>query len=267
MLNLHPQISCPAEQSFKYLSVLTERVLQEYRNMLKQIDRRTGGQGAPDYGVGIENEMLAAMIGTLSKSFARGRPIHGLNDNHVFFQIDFFDRLLGRPKFIAILRNPVDVGLSAWRHNLRLAGAEPELAEKHLAIIDNPKKSVEGYIEKSLPNYRAAVAGVLQYAADHPNVLPVSYERLVAAKASELEKILTFLEAPVTAEIIEKMLAGSSREVMAAASKVPAFFGVDLNDPHRATVSREFRRATLEAAISPRMKSLGYDVATLMLGY
>lgn len=266
-LNLHPQISCPSEQSFAFLSSLAGQVLKEYRNALKLVDRRTGGQGASEYGASIDNEMLAAAIGVLSRSFARGRPIHGLNDNGVFSQVSFFDNLLGRPKIIGILRNPVDLALSAWRHNLRLAREEPRKTANHLAMIDNPKKSAEGYIEQSLPGYRNAVEAFLEYAASRPNILAVSYERLVVAKEIELRRILSFLDAPVVEEIIQKMVANSSRDVMAASSSVPAFFGVDLNDPDRAVVSREFRRAALEAAISPRMKSIGYDVSALMFGH
>jgi hypothetical protein len=266
-LSLHPQISCPSEQSFKLLADILKHALKEYRNVLTTLDRRTGGQGASEYGVSIENEMLAVTIGALSRSFARGRPINGLNDNAVFREVGLYDNLLRHPKIIGILRNPVDIALSAWRHNLRLARDEPALKGLHLAVIDNPKKTVEGYIEKMLPIYRDAVENFLAYAHSHANVLPVSYERLVSDKESELRRILAFLDAPVTDEIVAKMVASSSRDAMAASSKVPEFFGVGVKDGDRATVSREFRRQTLEASISPRMRSLGYDVPSLMLGH
>lgn len=266
-LNLHPQISCPSEQTFKFLAALNGHLLKEYRTALKLVDRRTGGQGASEYGASIENDLLASTITTLSRSFARGRPIHGLNDNEVFGRVGWYDNLLGQPKIVGIIRNPVDTGLSAWRHNLRLARDEPEMASRHLAVIDNPKKTAEGYIEKTLAGYRHLVDAFLAYADAHPNVIAVSYERLVSAKEAEIRRILAFLDAAATDEVVAAMVANSSRDAMASTSSVPAFFGVDMNEADRGNVSRDFRRAALEATITPRMRSLGYDVPSLMIGH
>lgn len=264
-LNLHPQISCPSEQAFKLLGSLIKQSLKEYEKFLKVVDRRTGGQGASAYGVSIENEMLAAAIATLSKSFAKGRPIHGLNDNFVFLQVARFDNILGHPKIIGIIRNPVDVGLSNWRHSRRLAREEPEHAAGHLSMLGKAR-SAEDYVGGTLGNYRARVDEFLTYAATHPNVLAVQYEHLVAAKAVALSRILEFLGADRDSEVIALLVAQSSREAMASGSAAPGFFGLTTNDPDKASVSREFRRAALEAAISPRMKEFGYDIAALMLG-
>lgn len=266
-LDLHPQVSCPSEQSFINLNQILRQALEHYAAVLEPVDRRTGGQGASRYGATINNDMLRAAIVTLSKSFARGRPIHGLNDNSVFEAAERYANLLGNPRIIGIVRNPVDQSLSAWRHSRRLAREEPKLADRHLAIIANPKGTVEGYVEKVLPIYCRTVEGFIEYAATHPNVMVVRYEQLVAAKKPELARLLAFLDAEVTDDILERMAASSSREAMASSSKNPEFFGLAANDPDRAAVSREFRRAVLEAAISPRMREIGYDVPTLMIGH
>jgi hypothetical protein len=267
LLNLHPGISCPSEQSFAGLASVVEEMLRQYRAGLQLIDRRTGGQGASEYGATVRDEMLRAAIATLSKSFARGRPIHGLNDNSVFDEIERYDNLLGHPKVVAIVRNPVDVGLSAWRHFRRLAREEPRMARTHLGLLDNPKNSIEGYIEKIAPLHGRQVDAFLAYAAGRPNMLVVRYEQLVAAKESEVPRLLEFLGASRSEDVIARMVAGSSRQAMASGSKVPAFFGLDPNDPDRAAVSTDFRRATLEAAMTPRLARIGYDVPSLMVGH
>jgi hypothetical protein len=266
-LNLHPRISCPSEQTFSSLASLIEQLLTHYAGALETLDRRTGGQGATPYGATVKNDMLVAAIATLSKSFARGRPIHGLNDNSVFTATERFDNLLGHPKIVGIVRNPVDVGLSAWRHNRRLAREEPAMARAHLALLDNPGNTVEGYIEKVAPRHRQRVDAFLEFAEGRRNVLVLRYEQLAADKAVELKRILAFLGAGASDDEIAAIVAGSSREAMAANSNVPAFFGLDANDPDRATVSPEFRRVMLDASMSPRMKQIGYDVASLMVGH
>jgi hypothetical protein len=265
-LDLHPQISCPSEQSFTNLSRIIQQALQNYAQVLNTFDRRTGGQGASRYGATIENEMLRAAIAVLSKSFSRGRPIHGLNDNSVFNEIERYLNLLSNAKIIGIVRNPVDVGLSIWRHSLWLAREEPKFADKHLAIIDNPKKTVEGMIELMLPSYRASVGRFLELAAARSNLHVVRYEQLVASKESELKRLLQFLDADASETILAKMMALSSRQAMAASSRNPDFFGLKGDDPHRVDVSRDFRRAALESAMSPRMQAIGYDVSALMVG-
>jgi len=266
-LNLHPEISCPSEQSFDALASIIEQMLAHYAGVLETMDRRTGGQGASQYGATIRDEILRSTIGTLSKSFARGRPIHGLNDNSIFTAIERFDNLLGHPRIVAIVRNPVDVGLSEWRHNKRLAREEPRMARAHFPAIDDPSLTVERYLEKRLPSYLRKVDAFLAFADGRGNVMVVRYEQLVANKAFELGRMLDFLGAGHTADMIAGMVAGSSRKAMASASRVPAFFGLDADDPDRATVSREFRRAMLDASMSPRMKHIGYDVASLMVGH
>jgi hypothetical protein len=266
-LDLHPQISCPSEQSFLNLGRILQQALQNYAQILETYDRRTGGQGASRYGATIENDMLRSTIVALSKSFARGRPIHGLNDNGVFIEIERYINLLGSPKIVGIIRNPVDVGLSVWRHSRRLAREEPGLAHKHLAIIENPKQTVEGMIELMLPSYRASVERFLELAATRPNLHVVSYEQLVATKEPELKRLLRFLGADSDDGVLARMIDLSSREAMAASSRNPEFFGLKGDDPDRVGVSRDFRRAALEAAMSPRMQAIGYDVSALMVGH
>lgn len=266
-LALHPAISCPSEQSFDVWQQMIGETLRHYAGVLKTIDRRTGGQGATPYGATIENEMLRAILTTLSKSFARGRPIHGLNDNTIFRNPQRYDNMFGSPKIVAIVRNPVDVALSAWRHNRRLAREEPAEARRHLALLDNPKGSVEGYIEKMAPGHKAAVNAFLEYAAGRANIHVVRYEALVADKPVEIGRLLGFLGAESSDDTVAAIIAGSSREAMAKASKKPEFFGLTADDPDRATVPAAFRRAILESAMTPRMREIGYDVAALMVGH
>ena len=267
LLGLHPQISCPSEQVFDVWHQILGEALRHYAGILQTMDRRTGGQGASPYGATIENDMLVATLSTLAKSFARGRPIHGLNDNTVFGRPQRYDNLFGHPKIVGILRNPVDVALSGWRHNRRLAREEPANARNHLALLDNPKGTVEGYIERMVRGYNKTVEAFLVYAGGRPNFHIVRYEALVDDKPAEVKRLLSFLGADASDGAVSAIVAASSREAMAATSKNPAFFGLDAKDTDRVNVSPAFRRAILESAITPRMRAIGYDVAALMAGH
>ncbi len=174
MLDLHPQVSCPAEQSFSTLARCIDNDARAYNEALKITDRRTGGQGAPVWGKNTSDRVFAAIINALAKDFSKGKPIYGLNDNGVVQRPKFYDEILGRPRMIAIFRNPVDQALSAWRHNTRLAREEPHMAAVHLGALKNPENTVEGYVMRLSGEFVGWVNRYFSYAGDRSNFLTAS---------------------------------------------------------------------------------------------
>ena len=262
MLDMHPQVSCPAEQSFTTLARLVDNDSRVYNDTLKVIDRRTGGQGAPLWSKHTSDYVFAAIVRALADDFARGRPIRGLNDNHVFQQPKYYDELLGHPRMIAIFRNPVDRALSSWRHNSRLAREEPKMAAVHLEVLANPERTLEGFVLKCAAEFVGYVNRYLSYVGKRSNFLSVRYEDLVARKKSELRSIFDFLGADVSDGILDAIVEGSSKEKMASRSARPEFFGLDRDRRNEVAVGRETREKALAIA-APALERLGYDVEAL----
>jgi len=266
LLNLHPEVSCPAEHQLVALSGHLDTLLETYGNTLTVLDRRTGGQGAtlPDRAASLD--ILRAVILILSRSAARGKRIHGLNDNAIFSSMDFADRLLDHPKMIAIVRNPVDLAISAWRHNHRLARDEPQNAAAHLTLLDNPAGTLEGYVLEKFAWYDVALTHFLDYAQDRPNFLVVHYEQLVSNKPAGLRRLFAFLGADTSDGIIDQIALASSPAEMARNSTNPEFFGVDATGKEAMRVSRTVREQALNEH-RPILERLGYRLSDLMAGH
>jgi hypothetical protein len=262
MLNMHPEVSCPSEHNLVQLSAQIDQLLEDYGKTLTVIDRRTGGQGAtlPDQNVSLD--ILRAAIHSLSRSAAAGKPIHGLNDNAIFSSVSFADLLLQQPKMIAIVRNPVDLAVSAWRHNQRLAREEPQLAAAHLGLLRNPDGTLEGYVLARAGSYNGNVLRFLDYAENRPNILVVRYEDLVGNKKAELLRLLTFLGAGTSDAIVDQIVGNSSPVKMARISARPAFFGVGDTDKDDMKVSATVRMQALEQSRAV-LDRLGYSISEL----
>jgi hypothetical protein len=263
MLNMHPEVSCPSEHNLVQLSAQIDQLLEDYGKTLTIIDRRTGGQGAtlPDQNVSLD--ILRATIYALSRSAAAGKPIHGLNDNAIFSSVGFADNLLQQPKMIAIVRNPVDLAVSAWRHNQRLALEEPQLAAAHLDLLKNPAGTLDGYVMSRSAWYNSNVQRFLDYADNKPNITVVRYEDLVRSKKTELVRLFDFLAATSDDRVIDPIVTGSSITEMARQSTRPAFFGVDDPGKERTRLSHAIREQTL-AQSRTILERLGYRLSDLM---
>lgn len=259
MLNMHPEISCPSEQSFNVLTSGLSTLLAQYERVLRQVDRRTGGQGIPDFDAQLRNNVLSALITALAESFAGAKPIYGLNDNSIINKVAYYEQILRRPKMIGLFRNPVDAAVSTWRHNHRLAEAEPDKADKYLGLVRNPAGTLDGYLPQFAAHYKKAASAYLAYAAKRPNFLTLRYEDLVADKKNQLKRLFRFLGADASPEIVSRIVAGSSREAMASASSNPAFFGVGNAPDDQLRVSDEVVRRTTES-LNVELTRLGYNI-------
>ena len=258
MLNMHPAVSCPSEQSFAPLNAGLTAVLGQYQAALRVIDRRTGGQGIPTFNRALGDNALSALVISLARSFAGGKPTYGLNENSIIDNVAFFDRIFDRPRMIAIFRDPVDTAVSIWRHNHRLAKLEPANAAAHLALVRNPAGTLDGFVPRYAELYRTKAESYLAYAADKPNFLTTRYESLVAEKSTELGRVLRFLDVDGSDDVIEKIVAGSSREQMAKTSANPEFFSLGPAERDRYRVSDDVT-AQAKDRLRPQLRRLGYD--------
>jgi hypothetical protein len=253
-MNLHPEVSCPSEHNFTNLSALMAQALETYNKHLELMDRRTGGQGATLIDTDTAAQAFRATVEAIVRQAAGHKRIMGANDNSMLGNFRIYDRLFEHPKLIAIFRNPIDQGLSAWHHNLRLADEEQDpihrqLVERHGELSRWLRYRAEEF-RTEVDDWRAFVAG-----RDH--VYTLRFEDLVTNRLQRLRDVYAFLGASVEDRLIEPIVAATAFETMRAGARYPGFFrraGLDLGGEE---VSAELRRELLEQC-AEAMAWLGY---------
>jgi hypothetical protein len=256
-LNLHPQVSCPSEHRFVSLFEGLKQLCRDYNHTLELIDRRTGGQGATlisDTGVCT---VCRTTVELIVREAAQGKPIMGANENNILYNLALFDVMFDRPKLIAIFRNPVDQGLSAWHHNLRLAREENDPRHSHLVTQFGGQ---EGWLRQVALYFNHDVAVWRKFIPGRDNVHTVRYEDLVARRGETLRGIFSFLGARVEDAMLKPIVEASGFARMRAASKNPAFFRSGATNLGGDEVSAELRREIVDLS-ADAMAWLGYKVA------
>lgn len=255
---MHPDVSCPSEQSFDSIIRNIERFGTQYNKTLQEVDRATGGLGAPKIDTKLARTIIRDTILNLSRGFADGKPVHGLNDNTVFFRLKFYDELFARPPLICIVRNPVDRAISTWKHNHRRAREKKETAARHLRLLENPEGTLEGYIKLQVTRFQKIADQFCDYAEGRTNILTVRYESLVEDKKNELRRLFSFLNVDSSPAVLESIAGLSTRERMAAQSTNPAFYGLGEDGVAIREPSSEFRTELLRLC-SRQLQRLGYS--------
>jgi hypothetical protein len=253
-LNLHPQVSCPSEYDSRFLHEGLKWVFGEFNKVLQQVDRRTGGQGASLVGGESVNMIFRSAIETMMRDAAKGKTIIGANDNNIIANLEFFNELFDQPGLIAIFRNPIDQGLSAWHHNLRLAREEND--PRHSQIVTQ-YGDLAGWLRQAAQQFKQNVARWHDFAAGRNNVHLVCYENLVADRRTVLQEIFTFLHADTDDGVLDRIVDETSIGRMRATSRNPQFFRSGRIDMGGDQVPRQVREEILDM-VSESMEMIGY---------
>jgi hypothetical protein len=262
MLDVHPEISCPSEQLTSELAKNLQQFYAAYNEGLAIADDRTGGQGVQPISKQAVERIFACHVQVMAEDTAQGKPIFGLSDNALGLNIGKFLPMFPTAKFIRIVRNPVDRGVSLWRYNHEVhknTGNEVFFAK----FMEASAGTVEGCIlhyaaldAEDLRNFIAAVG-------DNPNVLIIRYEDFSQARLAGLKQIYEFLGAETSPQLLEELAVQGQIGTMAQVSKNKAFFsGGGRTDFGGNRISPEIRRQALEIMKDP-MQRLGYDLSAL----
>ena len=253
-LNLHPRISCPSEHDFRALYEGFKSLFGQYNNVLMQADRRTGGQGATMVGGESIDSAFRDCVLTLIKAAAGSKSIMGANDNSIIANLDFFNALFSQPRMIAIFRNPVDQGLSAWHHNLRLAQEENDPRHSQLMTQFG---GLDGWLRYYATMFNQNADRWSQFASRHDNAYMVRYEDLVARRKAVLRALFTFLGADADDATLEPIVTETDIDRMRATSPNPRFFRAGATDMGSREVTKRLRRE-IAGMTADAMKRLGY---------
>lgn len=256
MLNLHPEVSCPSEQNFDSLLKNLGMTLGNYEQGLRLIDRRTGGQGIVPLGDAITLRTFRFVVENIIYQSAGDKPVAGANDNAIIWKLDFYTRLFDSPRFIVIFRNPIDMAVSAWHHNHRLAREENN--KGHLEIMTR-HGDFDGWVKFYAETFVNAARACTNYAAEHGNMMIIRYEDLKNDKHANLIKLFEFLAVSTEEGIIDGIVNNSSLEAMRSASVNKEFFRSGSTDMGKGEVSEELRKE-VSRIVSPMLQALGYEI-------
>ena len=254
-LNLHPQVSCPSEYDSRFLHEGLKWVFGEFNKVLQQVDRRTGGQGASLVGGESVNMVFRSAIETMMREAAKGKSIIGANDNNIIANLEFFNELFDQPRLIAIFRNPIDQGLSAWHHNLRLAREEND--PRHSQIVTQ-YGDLAGWLRQAAQQFKQNVAHWHDFAGGRDNVHMVCYENLVTDRKTVLREIFTFLHADTSDDVLDRIVDETNIGRMRAASRNPQFFRSGNIDMGGDQIPQRIREEILDM-VSESMGMIGYS--------
>jgi len=253
-LNAHPQVSCPSEHNFTALSTLVGQAIEAYNRHLEVVDRRTGGQGATLINAATVAQGFRATVAAILRQAAGHKPIVGANDNSVLNHLRIYDQLFEHPRMIAIFRNPIDQGLSAWHHNLRLAEAERDPAHREMM---EKHGDLSGWLRHRAQRFTAAVQEWRAFSAGRDHVHTLRFEDLVTNRPQRLRDVFAFLGASADDEVVEPIVAATAFETMRARARYPAFFRRAALDLGADEVSADLRRELLDQC-ADGLEWLGY---------
>lgn len=122
LLGAHPAVSCPSEHQLSYLLEELPKLLNNYNLVLREIDRRTAGQGATLLGQTDLHAITRAFVDACIDSGARRKTIRaaGIKDNTISTHLALFRALFPAARYLCIVRDPRDAALSSWHHNSRV---------------------------------------------------------------------------------------------------------------------------------------------------
>jgi hypothetical protein len=253
-LNLHPEVSCPSEHDFTNLSAALENVFASYNNSLQIVDRRTGAQGATLLDNPTAIRIFKAAVRAIVEQAAGAKSIAGANDNRILLNLQAFDSMFDSPRMIAIFRNPIDSGMSAWHHNLRLAEEEHDASHREFVSRHG---GLDGWLRHVTEDFVARVANWRHFVQDRDHVHTALYEDLVADRPRSLRGVFAFLGARTDDATIASIVAATDFESMRRRSAQPGFFRRGAVDMGAGEVTPELRRELLARA-GEAMHWLGY---------
>ncbi len=256
ILNLHPEVSCPSEHQFDFLSNNIGELLKQYDNILKIVDHRTGGQGTTALRTVLRPKIFQYTVENMIWESAKGKRIAGANDNAIITKIDTYNILFNSPKFIVIFRNPIDTAISAWHHNMELAKEENNPGHKLFMTMHG---DLEDWIKYIANNFSHNVHAYMNFNKSHDNIIMVRYEDLKNDKEATIIRLFDFLGASTSGHMLSCIIEESSLAAMKDASIRKEFFRSGSTEMGKVVISDDLRREVTTIA-TEALQLLGYDL-------
>lgn len=198
LLDGHAAIACRAEDEFGFLLERFLEALTRYNKLLLAVDARTACQQPTLFD---ESDAVALLRAAVLRAFGRalaapGVRVAGAKDNGMLKRVQLLAGLFPRSRLVLVLRDPRDVIVSSWFHNLRV---EPGFRER--------AGDLARWCEQGARTWRTDLDAAL--AALEPlgeRVHVVRYERLHEAPAATVARLLDHLGADASGDAVAACL-------------------------------------------------------------
>ena len=208
LLDLHPKISCKGEGHFpnqfapllrRAIDLKNEYISSKNASIFKEI------RGYPQYTEEHFLYLLTSAITLLLHEQTQYKSVEAIGektpDNICFFPL--LDTIFSRAKFVQVVRDGRDSGVSGWFHNLRVS---PEWTRQNFPSMDD-------YIKMYAEVWATQVSEGSKFGAQQPTrYLAVRYEDLSLDPQGTIEKVFQFLGVESSPEIVENCCADGSFE-------------------------------------------------------
>ncbi len=256
VLDMHPEISCPPEHQFRFLSDALARALTNYDGILEGLDQRLGGHGVEPLTPAVHAKLFRHAVRTMVWHSAGDKPIAGANDNiSIIPNFDYYDAVFGSPKFVVIFRNPLDRAVSSWHNNLALA---EELKDSRFKDIMEEHGDFAGWARFIAEGFAQAAAFFLKKVRERDNIYLLRYEDLVHHKREVLFGLYRFLHATADDHVVSSVVEGSDFTAMKDSSTRKAFFRSASTIMGGEEITAALRSEI--AAATPEATAMGYDL-------
>jgi hypothetical protein len=202
LLNAHPNICCRPEDQFHFFIKGIPVLLDKYNGIIRENNRRTAQQGLTLYNDEDALQALKMLVmRALFKGFDQsGIDLVGTKDNSIIPHLGLYATLFPKSKFVFVVRDPRDIAVSSWFHNIR--------------VEDNflgRAGSMQAWAKNTAKLWKGTVSKVLTESENMKNRLfHIRYEDLHVNPLDTLTRLLSFLSADHSQEVVGECIEKSS---------------------------------------------------------
>lgn len=201
LLNTHKNIFCRPEDQFSTILNNLPNFLKNYNDILDGVNKRTAQQKEMFHY--NQDDVLHCfkflVTRALLKHQTSGQPVMavGTKDNAIINQAGLYQKLFPEAKFICILRNPKDIAISSWFHNLRV---ETNFLERSGGDLATWAQTIAKNWNTSILNLSGEFKG-----ADE-KLIWVRYEDLLSDPISTMAAVFTFIGIQTDRAEVERII-------------------------------------------------------------
>lgn len=259
LLDAHPQISCKGEACVHFFGVGLSKLFKEYDDFLKS---RLKGNDPFNQFSALDRADFSAVLKTfierrLKACEARNKPklrFVGEKDPGHLPHLPMLADMFPEAKFIHIIRDGRDVAISSWHHNQRAA----DNVKSRLSLDDILVKAGKDWVQQiSMARDYGRRVGPKKY-------FELRYEDLKADTATGTERLLRFLGADATPELVARCIEAARFERVSggrqAGEEDPnSFFRKGVGGEWRSTLTIQQIRRFNEIG-GGLLRDLGYEL-------